>query len=58
VKKKGNGVYLFVIRGKAKVSTQTLNERDGYGIWDIGSFTLEALEDSEILLMEVPMELP
>ena len=47
-----------MIRGKAKVSTQTLNERDGYGIWDIGGFTLEALEDSEILLMEVPMELP
>ena len=58
LKKKGNGVYLFVIKGKAKVGEQTLNERDGYGIWDTDSFTLEALENSEILLMEVPMELP
>lgn len=58
VRMKGNGVYLFVIRGKAKVGTQVLSERDGYGIWDADSFTLEALENSEVFLKEVPMELP
>ncbi len=58
VKKNGNGVYVFVIKGKAKIGEQTLNERDGYGVWDTDNFTLEALNDSEVLLMEVPMELP
>ena len=53
--KSGNGVYIFVIKGKAKVGDKELSLRDGLGVWDVDSFTLEALEDSEILLMEVPM---
>jgi hypothetical protein len=57
LKKQGNGVYLFVISGQAKIGDQILHTRDGYGIWDTNSFTLEATEKSEILLMEVPMEL-
>ena len=54
--KSGNGVYVFVLKGSAKVGDQILNTRDGFGIWETDSFALEALEDSEILLMEVPME--
>ncbi|MFY9172825.1 MAG: pirin family protein, partial [Petrimonas mucosa] len=54
----GNGVYLFVISGRAKVGLQILDRRDGYGIWDTGGFTLEVLEDSEVLVIDVPMELP
>lgn len=50
-----NGVYVFVIQGKARIGEQLLMERDGYGIWEADRFTLEALENSEILLMEVPM---
>ena len=56
--KKGNGVYAFVLKGSAKIGDQILNERDGFGIWDTESFNVEALENTEILLMEVPMELP
>lgn len=55
IKKPGNGVYVFVIEGKAQIDDQILNKRDGYGIFDVESFELKALEDSEILLMEVPM---
>ncbi|MBF6629018.1 MAG: pirin family protein [Proteiniphilum sp.] len=58
VRKPGNGVYIFVIKGQARVGTQLLNERDGYGIWDTDSFTLEAPDDAEILLMDIPMQLP
>ena len=54
----GNGVYAFVLKGSAKIGDQILNERDGFGIWDTESFNAEALENTEILLMEVPMELP
>lgn len=56
--KNGNGVYIFVISGKAKIGDTELGERDGMGIWETETFTLEALENSEILLMEVPMQLP
>lgn len=55
--KKGNGVFVFVLSGKAKIGDTVLSERDAMGIEDAESFTLEALEKSEILLMEVPMEL-
>lgn len=55
---KGNGVYAFVLKGSAKVGDRILDERDGLGIWDTQSFNIEATEDTEILLMEVPMELP
>lgn len=57
LKMSGNGVYVFVISGVAKVGDQVLEKRDGLGIYQTNSFELEALEDSEILLMEVPMEL-
>ncbi|MBO6186010.1 MAG: pirin family protein [Chryseobacterium sp.] len=56
--KKGNGVYAFVLKGSAKIGDRDLGERDGLGIWDTQSFNIEATEDTEILLMEVPMELP
>lgn len=55
--KKDNGVYIFVIKGSAKIGDQLLETRDGVGIWEADSFTLEATEDAEILLMEVPMQL-
>lgn len=55
--KKGNGVFVFVLSGKAKIGDTVLSEKDAMGIEDAESFTLEALEKSEILLMEVPMEL-
>lgn len=56
--KKGNGVYIFVLQGKASIGEQQLDYRDGLGIWDTDAFVLKAEEDAQILLMEVPMELP
>lgn len=58
IKKEGNGVYVFVIKGAVKINGQQLNQRDGIGIWDTQSFMLNATEDAEILLMDIPMELP
>lgn len=57
IQKKGNGVYVFVLKGGAKIGDQILETRDGFGIWETDSFKLEATEDAEILLMEVPMEM-
>jgi redox-sensitive bicupin YhaK (pirin superfamily) len=55
IKKEGNGLYVFVIKGNVKVDGQQLEERDGLGITDFDKVTFEATEDNEILLMEVPM---
>ena len=56
LKKKENGVYIFVLKGDFSINEQKLNERDGLGIWDIENFKITAnSQDSEILLMEVPM---
>lgn len=55
LKKNGNGVYAFVIKGTAEINGQALSERDGFGIWDVDSFEIKASEGSRILLMDIPM---
>ncbi|MCP1771246.1 redox-sensitive bicupin YhaK (pirin superfamily) [Neisseria perflava] len=55
IKRPGNGVYVFVIKGQAKIGDITLNERDGLGVWDTDGFDVTAVGDAEILLMDVPM---
>lgn len=57
LKKEGNGMYVFVLKGKLSAAGQELNKRDGMGLWDSDSLSLTAIENSEVLLMEVPMEL-
>ena len=52
-----NGVYAFIIEGKANMAGQDLGERDGFGIWNVKNFKIEASPGSRILLMEVPMRL-
>lgn len=57
-KKSGNGVYAFVLKGDFMIEGQELSNRDGFGIWETNIITIESLsENSEILLMEVPMTL-
>lgn len=56
VKKKGNGVYAFILKGCAEIEGQKLETRDGFGIWDISDLNIKSTsENTEILLMEVPM---
>ena len=57
IKKSGNGVFAFVLKGDFTIGDVTLNERDGLGIWNTDSFKITAnSEAAEILLMEVPMK--
>ncbi|WP_142723379.1 pirin family protein [Chryseobacterium sp. ON_d1] len=58
IRKKGNGVYAFILKGSAEIGGETLEERDGFGVWDIQDLNIKPLkEGTEILLMEVPMTL-
>jgi redox-sensitive bicupin YhaK (pirin superfamily) len=55
VKKPGNGLYVFVLKGSIEIAGQTLETRDGLGIEDFSNVDIKANGDSEFLLMEVPM---
>jgi redox-sensitive bicupin YhaK (pirin superfamily) len=55
LKNKENGVYLFVISGQLNIENEPLSSRDGMGIWDIDKIRMKADSESEILIMEIPM---
>lgn len=58
IKKEGNGVYAFVIKGDISIENINLNHRDGLGIWNTDKISLKANSpDTEVLLMEVPMHI-
>ena len=53
---KGNGVFLVVISGAAKMGELELGKRDAVGISDTDSFSVKATENAELLAIEIPME--
>ena len=55
IKHKGNGVYLMVIEGEMEIDGQKLSRRDAIGIYDTDKFSLKANSDSQILVIDVPM---
>lgn len=52
-----NGVYVFVISGQVAVNGQTLDTRDGLGLWNTEDFTMDIVDKAHVLLMEVPLSL-
>jgi len=57
LKGKGTGVYAFVLEGDVTIAGQSLNKRDGFGIWEVEAIDIQADSTAQILLMEVPMQL-
>jgi redox-sensitive bicupin YhaK (pirin superfamily) len=55
LKKKGNGVYLFLLEGSIEIEDNLLEKRDGIGIWETDDIKINAKSNSEFLIMEVPM---
>ncbi|MFD2603814.1 pirin family protein [Flavobacterium suzhouense] len=56
LKKSGNGIYAFVIKGDINIGNIQLNERDALGIWNTSDISIIAnTPDAELLLIEVPM---
>jgi redox-sensitive bicupin YhaK (pirin superfamily) len=51
----GNGVYLFLLEGKIKIDENILESRDAIGITNTESFFVTAEENSEFIIIEVPM---
>jgi len=57
LKKEGNGLYAFILKGDVVIDGQELHARDGLGITDFSELNITANSDAEFLLMEVPMQL-
>ncbi|MBN2745899.1 MAG: pirin family protein [Bacteroidales bacterium] len=55
INKVDNGIYLFVIEGKARITEIELEKRDGIGVYLTDSVEIEIIDAAKILLMEVPM---
>jgi len=55
LKQKTNGVYIFVLSGNLLVNGETLERRDAIGISDTDLITIKAEENSEFLVMDLPM---
>lgn len=52
----GNGVYVFMIEGKAKIAGKQLLRRDALGISEAEEIHIEPNKDAFILFLEVPMK--
>lgn len=50
-----HGVYAFVLNGQVTIEDQLLNTRDGYALWETKEINILTNEDTQLLLMEVPM---
>lgn len=50
-----NGYYIFVIEGKATIADNAVGKRDAMGIYETESILIEANEDTELIIIEVPM---
>lgn len=57
IKAPGNGLYAFVIKGGVTIAGQSLNARDGFGIWDTEQVSVKADSNAKVLLMDVPMQM-
>lgn len=52
-----NGFYVFVISGDITVNNQSLNKRDGLGLWETEKLNIKADSNARVLIMEIPMEI-
>jgi redox-sensitive bicupin YhaK (pirin superfamily) len=55
IRKDGNGVYLMVIKGDIEIAGEKLNDRDAIGISNTDKFEIKTNSNTELLLIEVPM---
>ena len=53
-----NGIFLMVLKGSIQVLDHTLDQKDAIGITSDKHIEIVALQDSELLLMEIPLNLP
>ncbi len=55
-KRPGHGAYFFVIEGQVTIAGESLERRDAMGVTEAQSLEITSKADSEILVIEVPMQ--
>ena len=50
-----HGVYIVQINGVSEVAGQLLNQRDALGISKVNTFSVKAVDSTELLFIEVPI---
>lgn len=48
-------VFIFIIEGKANICGQNINKRDAIGIWETDTIELDIEQDTEFIVIEVPI---
>ncbi len=56
VKSVNNGLYIFVVDGEIEVANNTLGKRDALGVSEAESIEIKANQNSELIIIEVPMD--
>jgi len=55
LKSKNNGIYIFVVEGEVDVENNELLRRDAIGISDSDKVSISSKSDSDLVIIEVPM---
>lgn len=55
LKQKTNGIYIFVLSGSLSINNEVLETRDAIGILDTEHIIIKANNNSEFLIMDIPM---
>ncbi len=50
-----NGLYLLLVEGNVTIMDKELNRRDAIGVYDTDAVEIKATNNSEVLIIEVPM---
>ena len=56
IKKEGNGLYFFNLKGEVTVNRQELSDRDALEITNFKTLEIKSNTDAEFLLLEIPMK--
>ena len=56
LKKEGNGIYIFIIKGDIVINEEKLDTRDAIGFTNTSNISIKSLNnDASLLIIEVPM---
>ena len=55
LKEENNGFYIFNVDGTLYIAEETIQKRDAIGIYDTDGIEINANEDSELIIIEIPM---
>ena len=48
-------IYIFVLSGSINIGNETIEARDGFGIWDNNNLIMNINEETEFVLLEIPI---